>query len=172
MLRPDKSGLSMTASGRSRERRSVGPLLSTVRLGQARTDVLRSRMAVLGYERSARQGGSSGCGKTRLGCHSEESRSDRDDEESRIGLKTLRARFLAEFTLSETRRSFSRVCGIRMTANGLGMTAWKGFSAACLAIGNRKDGSLGNPGIYLHDPVSSPSITSPAGQRYVHVPLA
>ncbi len=57
MLRPDKSGLSMTVSGRSRERRSVAPLLSTVRLGQARTDVLRSRMAVLGYERSARQGG-------------------------------------------------------------------------------------------------------------------
>ncbi len=133
MLRPDKSGLSMTASGRSRERRSVGPLLSTVRLGQARADVLTSRIAVFGYERSARQGGSSGCGKTRLGCHSEESRSDRDDEESRIGLKTLRARFLAEFTLSEMRRSFAP---LRMTANGLGMTAWKGFSAACLAIGN------------------------------------
>ena len=32
--------------------------------------------------------------------------------------------------------------------------------------------SLGNPGIYLHAPVSSPSITSPAGRRYVHVPLA
>ena len=32
--------------------------------------------------------------------------------------------------------------------------------------------SLGNPGIYLHVPVSSPSITSPAGRRYAHVPLA
>jgi hypothetical protein len=49
--------------------------------------------------------------KTRLACHSEESRSDRDDEESRIVLKTLRARFLAP----------------------LGMTAWKGFSAPCEA---------------------------------------
>ena len=33
--------------------------------------------------------------------------------------------------------------------------------------------SLGNPGVYLHDPaVWSPSIASPAGRRYVHVPLA
>ena len=73
MLRPDKSGLSMTVSGRSRERRSVGPLLSAVQLGQPRADVLTSRVAVFGYRRSARQGGSSGCGKTRLACHSEES---------------------------------------------------------------------------------------------------
>jgi hypothetical protein len=56
MLRPDKSGLSMTVRGRSRERRSVVPLLSTVRLGQPRADVLTSRTAVFGYERSARQG--------------------------------------------------------------------------------------------------------------------
>jgi hypothetical protein len=41
-----------------------------------------------------------------------------DDEESRIVLKILRARFLAEFTLSEMRRFFSRDCGIRMTAKG------------------------------------------------------
>jgi len=42
-----------------------------------------------------------------------------------------------------------------------------------LATRNCKDGSLGNPGIYLLDPaVSSPAITSPAGRRYVHVPLA
>ena len=54
-----------------------------------------------------------------------------DDEESRTALKILRARFLAEFTLSEMRRSFSRDCGIRMTANGLGMTAWRHLSAAC-----------------------------------------
>jgi len=47
------------------------------------------------------------CGKTPPDCHSEESRSDRDDEESRIVLNTLRARFLAEFTLSELRRFFS-----------------------------------------------------------------
>ena len=78
------------------------------------------------------------------------------DGESRIGLKTLSAAFLAEFTLSEMRRSFSRDCGIRMTANGLGMTAWKGFSAACLAIGNCKDGYLGNPGIHLHNPRLEP----------------
>ncbi len=39
-------------------------------------------------------------------------------------------------------------------------------------MGNCKDGSLSNPGIYLHDPVSSPPVTSPAGRRYVHVPLA
>ena len=33
--------------------------------------------------------------------------------------------------------------------------------------------SLGNPGVYLHDPaVWSPSIASPAGRRYAHVPLA
>ena len=57
MLRLDKSGLSMTASGRSRERRTVGPSLSTLRLGQPRADVLTSRMAVFGYERSARQRG-------------------------------------------------------------------------------------------------------------------
>jgi len=63
----------MTVSGRSRERRSVGPLLSAVQLGQPRADVLTSRVAVFGYRRSARQGGSSGCGKTRLACHSEES---------------------------------------------------------------------------------------------------
>jgi hypothetical protein len=57
MLRPDKSGLSMTVSGRSRERRSIGPSLSTLRLGQPRADVLTSRIAVFRYERSARQGG-------------------------------------------------------------------------------------------------------------------
>ena len=60
---------------------------------------------------SASEGrGLTGCGKTRLACHSEESRSDRDDVESRPALKILRARFLAP----------------------LGMTAWRGFSAACL----------------------------------------
>jgi hypothetical protein len=53
--------------------------------------------------------GFAGCGKTRLACHSEESRSDRDDEESRTALKILRARFLAP----------------------LGMTTWRGFPAAC-----------------------------------------
>ena len=47
----------MTVSRRSPERRSVGPLLSTVRLGEPRADVLTSRIAVYGYERSARQGG-------------------------------------------------------------------------------------------------------------------
>ncbi len=77
-------------------------------------------------------------GKTRLACHSEESRSDRDDEESCTALKILGARFLAEFTLSQLRRFFSPDRGIRMTgeghrmtANGLGMTAWSGSSAAC-----------------------------------------
>jgi len=55
----------------------------------------------------------------------------RDDEESCTALRILGARFLAEFTLSQLRRSFSRDCGLRMTANGLGMTAWSGFSAAC-----------------------------------------
>jgi len=70
-----------------------------------------------------------------------------DDEESRTALKILRARFLAEFTLSEMRRSFAVFTlsqlrrffaslrmtgeGLRMTANGLGMTAWRGFLAAC-----------------------------------------
>jgi hypothetical protein len=52
-----RGGLSMTVSGRSPERRSVGPLLSTVRLGQPCAHVLTSRIAVFGYERSARQGG-------------------------------------------------------------------------------------------------------------------
>src|SRR5271157_5295821 len=63
----------MTVSGRPRERRSVGPSLSTLRLRQPRADVLTSRIAVFGYQRSARQGGSSGCAKTRLACHSGES---------------------------------------------------------------------------------------------------
>jgi hypothetical protein len=36
----------------------------------------------------------------------------------------------------------------------------------------RNSGLVGNPGIYLHDPVSSPSVTSRAGRRYVHAPLA
>jgi|GEM_PF-1381997 hypothetical protein len=49
MLRPDKSGLSMTVSGRSRERRSAGPLLSTVRLGQPLGGVLTSRIGVFGH---------------------------------------------------------------------------------------------------------------------------
>jgi len=57
MLCPSTDGLSMTVSGPSRERRSVGPLLSTVRLGQPRADALTSRAAVFGYERSAPQGG-------------------------------------------------------------------------------------------------------------------
>ena len=73
-----------------------------------------------------------------------------DDEESRTGLKILRARFLAEFTLSEMRRSFAESTlrqlqrffaslrmtgqGLRMTANGLGITAWRVFSAACEAM--------------------------------------
>jgi hypothetical protein len=62
-----------------------------------------------------------------LACHSEESRSDRDDEESRIALKTLRARFLAEFTLSG--QSEILRCA-QDDSEGLGMTAWKGFPAA------------------------------------------
>ena len=37
---------------------------------------------------------------TRFWCHSEEPRSDPDDEESSPASKRLRARFLAEFTLS------------------------------------------------------------------------
>ena len=41
------------------------------------------------------------CGRTRLACHSEESRSDRDDEGSRTALKTLRARFLSRKAGSE-----------------------------------------------------------------------
>jgi len=48
-------------------------------------------------------------------------------EESRIVLKTLRARFLAEFIL----RGQGEI--LRFAQNdseGLGMTAWKGFSAA------------------------------------------
>jgi hypothetical protein len=49
--------------------------------------------------------------KNRLACHSEECRSDRDNEESRTALRILRARFLAP----------------------LGMTAWKRLSAASLA---------------------------------------
>jgi len=64
--------------------------------------------------------GFTGCGKTRLACHSEESRSDRDDEESRFVLKTLRARFLAEFIL----RGQGEI--LRFAQNdskGLGMTA-------------------------------------------------
>ena len=44
----------MTVSGRCREGRSVGPLLSTVRLGQPGADVLTSRTAIFGYERSGR----------------------------------------------------------------------------------------------------------------------
>ena len=50
-----------------------------------------------------------------------------DDEESRTALKILRARFVAEFTLSQLRRFFASLRmtgeGLRMTANGLGMTA-------------------------------------------------
>jgi hypothetical protein len=182
MLRPDKSGLSMTASGRSRERRSVGPLLSTLRLGQPRADVLTSRMAVFGYERSVPQRGGAAIQiqdskfqKPAVGTspRTENLRTPprnspivvqwrlvrlrknsfgvsfrgaaapyrpvqgAGDEESRIGLKTLRARFLAEFTLGEMRRSFSRDCGIRMTANGLGMTAWKGFPQRVLPLETR-----------------------------------
>ena len=52
------------------------------------------------------------------------------DEESRIVLKTLRARLLVEFILSGQ----SEI--LRFAQNdseGIGMTAWKGFSAACLA---------------------------------------
>jgi hypothetical protein len=44
--------------------------------------------------------GGIGCGKTRLACHSEESRSHRDDEESGIVLKLLRARFLASLGMT------------------------------------------------------------------------
>jgi hypothetical protein len=47
-----QGGITTTVSRRSRERRSVGPLLSTVRLGQPRADVLTSRVAIFGYERS------------------------------------------------------------------------------------------------------------------------
>src|SRR5208337_4103252 len=64
-------------------------------------------------------------------CHSEEPRSDRDDEESRIVLKTLRARFLAEFTLSG--QSEILRCA-QDDSEGLGMTSWKGFSAPCEAL--------------------------------------
>ncbi len=74
--------------------------------------------------------GFTGCGKTRLACHSEESRSDRDDEESRTALEILRARFLAEFTLSG--QSEILRCA-QDDSEGLGMTAWRGFSAACSA---------------------------------------
>ena len=52
------------------------------------------------------------------------------DEESRIGLKTLRARFLAEFTLSGQSEILRCAQG---DSEGLGMTAWKGLSAACKA---------------------------------------
>ena len=53
-----------------------------------------------------------------------------EDDESRIGLKTLRARFLAQFTLSG--QSEILRCA-QDDSEGLGMTAWKGFSAACQA---------------------------------------
>jgi len=46
----------------------------------------------------------------------------------------MRARFLAEFTLSELRRSFA---ALRMTANGRGMTV----RAGCQHLGER---ALGN----------------------------
>jgi hypothetical protein len=42
--------------------------------------------------------------KTRLICHSEEPRSDRDDEESRTVLKILRARFLASLGMTMSKR--------------------------------------------------------------------
>jgi hypothetical protein len=48
-----------------------------------------------------------------------------DDEESRIALKEPRARFLAEFTLSELRRFFAP---LRRTREGLGMTRLTAFS--------------------------------------------
>jgi hypothetical protein len=44
MLLP-QGGISMTVRGRSRERRSLGPLLSTARLRRSRGDVLTSRTA-------------------------------------------------------------------------------------------------------------------------------
>ncbi len=53
------------------------------------------------------------------------------DKESRIVLKTLRARFLAEFTLSG--QSEILRCA-QDDSEGLGMTAWKGFSAPCEAL--------------------------------------
>src|SRR5208337_4623085 len=68
--------------------------------------------------------------ETRLACHSEEPRSDRDDEESRLVLKTLRTRFLAEFTPSG--QSEILRCA-QDDSEGLGMTAWKGSSAPCEA---------------------------------------
>ena len=46
------------------------------------------------------------------------------DEESRSALRLLRARFLAEFTLSGRARSFA---ALRMTSEGLGMTALRDF---------------------------------------------
>jgi len=136
MLRLDKSGLSMTASGRSRERRTVGPSLSTLRLGQPRADVLTSRMAVFGYERSARQGG-------------------------RLPLETAR---MVPWVVSQ----------YGMQGRGLPRPSRpvppRGRGDRTFKLGHLR--CLGNPGTYLHDPVSSPAITSPAGRRCVHLPLA
>ena len=50
------------------------------------------------------------------------------DEESRIALKILRARSFAQFTLGGRARFFA---ALRMTANGLRMTALQGFFSAC-----------------------------------------
>jgi hypothetical protein len=51
------------------------------------------------------------------------------DEESRMFMKMRRARFFAQFTLSEMTRILR--LRLRMTANGLRMTAGERFSAAC-----------------------------------------
>ena len=62
-----------------------------------------------------------------------------DDEESRPVLKTLRARFLAEFIL----RGQGEI--LRFAQNdseGLGMTAWKGFPAPCQGVCDIKVGVL------------------------------
>ena len=53
------------------------------------------------------------------------------DEESRIVLKTLRARFLAEFTLSGQSEILLPRLRDQDDSEGLGMTAWKGFPAPC-----------------------------------------
>jgi hypothetical protein len=57
----------------------------------------------------------------------------RDDEESRTALKILRARFLAEFTLSGQSEILLPRLRDQDDSEGLGMTAWRGFSAACKA---------------------------------------
>jgi len=57
------------------------------------------------------------CVKPHHWCHSEEPQATRN---LALPLRALRARFLAEFTLSERQGFFA---GLRMTSEGLGMTA-------------------------------------------------